>query len=120
MVFRWLRRKEKVAGAMPAVPDLAPPLVPKTRWQQLAEGLGAALDVIDDGISRIAIPFGVLVREPRKRFAILQGVFAGLFLLGALPVPYVPLVALALGYVGVLAISRAWVVNERKRTAIVK
>ena len=35
----------------------------------------------------IAIPFGVRVRDPRRRFAILQGVFAGLFLLGACPCP---------------------------------
>ena len=123
MVLGWLRRKDKgLASALvaPEVTDPAPPIVPRSAWQRFTEGLNTALDAMDNGISLIAIPFGVLVREPRKRFAILQGVFAGLFLLGALPIPYVPLFALAVGYVGVLAISRAWVVNERKRTAIVK
>jgi hypothetical protein len=123
MAFPWMKRKAN-APVSPtvtaAVPDSAPPIVPRSPWQRFTEGLSAALDAMDDAISGIAIPFGVQVREPRKRFAILQGVFAGLFVLGALPVPYVPLIALALGYIGVLAISRAWVVNERKRTAIVK
>ena len=121
MVFGWLKRKENVPESATAPsPDPAPPIVPKSAWHRLTDHLGVALDVMDDGISRIAIPFGVGVREPRKRFAILQGVFAGLFLVGALPISYAPLFALALGYVGVLAISRAWVVNERQRTAIVK
>ena len=122
MALGWLRRKQTppMSAAPAAVPDAAPPVVPRSPWQRFAGWLAVALVAMDDAISAIAIPFGVRVREPRKRFAILQGVFAGLFLLGALPFAYVPLVALALGYVGVLAISRAWVVNERKRTAIVK
>ncbi len=122
MVLGWMKRKgmtPETADAAPAT-DPAPPIVPRSAWQRFTEGLAVALDAMDNGIARIAIPFGVLVREPRKRFAILQGVFAGLFLLGALPIPYVPLFALGAGYVGVLAISRAWVVNEGKRTAIVK
>src|SRR5205814_3530567 len=42
------------------------------------------------------------------------------FILGALPVHPLALVALGFGYLGVLAIGRAWVLNEKKRTAIVK
>jgi len=56
----------------------------------------------------------------KRRFAILLGVFTFLFVVGALPVLYLPLVALAAGYVGVLAISRAWVANEHERAAIIK
>jgi hypothetical protein len=66
------------------------------------------------------VPFGVRVRDPRRRYAILLGVFALIYVLGALPVRLLPLVALAFGYVGVLAIGRAWVLNEKERTAIVK
>jgi hypothetical protein len=118
MPLGWPRRKQ--TPPTPTAPDAAPPVVPRSPWQRFTGTLAVALVAMDDAISAIAIPFGVRVREPRKRFAILQGVFAGLFLLGALPLAYFPLAALALGYVGVLAISRAWVVNERKRTAIVK
>ena len=123
MAFGWLKRKT-ITPTTEAVPvpvsDLVPPIVPKSPWQRFTESLSVALDAMDDGFNWFAVPFGVRVREPRRRFAILQGVFAGLFLLGALPIPYVPLIAIGLGYIGVLAISRAWVVNERKRTAIVK
>src|SRR5207248_998841 len=42
------------------------------------------------------------------------------FVIGSLQIPYVPLVALGFGYVGVLAVGRAWVRNEKQRTAIVK
>ena len=123
MVFGWMKRKgnapESADVAVPIM-DPAPPIVPRSAWQRFTEALAVGLDAVDNGIALIAVPFGVRVREPRKRFAILQGVFAGLFLLGALPLPYVPLLALGAGYIGVLAISRAWVVNELKRTAIVK
>jgi hypothetical protein len=54
------------------------------------------------------------------RYTVLLGMFALLFLVGALPLPALPLVALAVAYLGVLAIGRAWVVNEKQRTAIVK
>lgn len=67
-----------------------------------------------------ARPFGVHVKNPLHRFAIMQGIFLVIFLLGMLPVPVLPLVALGAGYIGVLAIGRAWVLNEKQRTAIAK
>src|SRR6266545_7475909 len=87
-----------------------------TLWKILS-GLLAALD---QGFVWLAAPFGVHVRDPRRRYAILLGVFAIIYVLGLLPVSWLPLIALGFGYVGVIAIGRAWVVNEKKRTAIAK
>ena len=77
MVFGWMKRRgmtPELADAVPAT-DPAPPIVPRSAWQRFTEGLAVALDATDNGIARIAIPFGVLVREPRKRcfVAILNG-----------------------------------------------
>jgi hypothetical protein len=87
-------------------------------------GLGSALasffEALDRGVAWLATPFGVHITDPRKRFAVLQGVFLVIYALGLLPVPWVPLVALGFGYVGVLAIGRAWSVNEKQRAKIVK
>jgi hypothetical protein len=75
---------------------------------------------LDRGFVWFAVPFGVRVRDPRRRYALLLGLYALIFALGALPVLVLPLAALAAGYVGVVAIGRAWVVNEQERTAIAK
>jgi len=75
---------------------------------------------LDQALAWYARPFGVHVKDRYRRFAIMQGIFLGIFILGMLPVPVLPLVALGAGYVGVLAIGRAWVLNEKLRTAIAK
>lgn len=76
--------------------------------------------LFDRVFSWFALPFGVGIRNPRRRYALLLGLFALIFFLGSLPLRTVPLVALGVGYLGVLAIGRAWVLNEKERTAIVK
>jgi hypothetical protein len=75
---------------------------------------------LDRGFAWLAVPFGVRVRDPVGRYALLLGLYAALFVLGAMPTPALSLSALAVGYLGVLAIGRAWVLNEKERTAIVK
>jgi hypothetical protein len=75
---------------------------------------------LDLGMVWLAMPFGVLVRDPRRRFPILLGVFAVLEILGKLAPPPLSLISLGVAYAGVLAIGRAWVVNEKRRTAIAK
>jgi hypothetical protein len=75
---------------------------------------------LDGAFCWLAVPFGVHVKDPRRRYALMLGLFALLYLVGLLPVPALPLVALGFAYVGVLAISRAWVANEKERTRIVK
>jgi hypothetical protein len=82
--------------------------------------LQSVLAWMDRGWVWLATPFGVRVTSPLLRYPILLGVFGLLCGLGALSVPTVPLVALGAGYVGVLAINRAWVANEKKRAAIAK
>jgi hypothetical protein len=80
----------------------------------------ALLTALDRGLVWFAVPFGVNITDPRKRYPILLGVFTLIYVIGLLPTPTLPLIALALGYVGVLAIGRAWVLNEKQRTAISK
>ena len=125
MAFRYLffrrRALEPVVVAEPPPPPkptltsrLLTPL--SAAWQGAATA-GAALDL---AFCWFAIPFGVRIQRPRRRYAVMLGVFTLIYLLGALHLPYLPLAALAFGYVGVLAVGRAWVVNEKVRTAISK
>lgn len=78
------------------------------------------LSALDHGFAALAVPFGVNVRRPLLRYTILLGAFLVLYLLALVPVPTLPLVALGVAYVGVLAIGRAWVLNEKQRTRIAK
>src|SRR5262249_24431166 len=55
-----------------------------------------------------------------RRYLQMLSIYACVYLLALLPVRWVPLIALAVGYIGVLAIGRAWVKNEKMRTAIAK
>ena len=55
------------------------------------------------------------IAEPRKRYAILLITYTAIYAVAALPIPVLPLVALAIGYIGVLAVGRAWVWNDKKR-----
>jgi hypothetical protein len=82
--------------------------------------LGRAFTALDRGFAWLAVPFGARVRNPVLRYTMLLGLYTVLFVLGARPNQVVSLSALAVGYVGVLAIGRAWVRNEKERTAIVK
>src|SRR5438874_1334927 len=119
---RWRSQAEQVAAAE------APPVAPRRSAASrvlapvvgVSQGIGRVFAALDHAFAALAIPFGAQVRDPRIRYAILLGLFALIYVVGALPVHGVPLVALAFGYVGVLAIGRAWVLNEKERTAIVK
>jgi hypothetical protein len=42
-------------------------------------------------------------------------IYVVIYLVALLPVPVLPLVALAVGYVGVIAVGQAWVANEKQR-----
>lgn len=115
------RRKPEPAPVAEVVPEVPPPPPPKPGPFDPARGAVArALAALDRALCAFAVPFGVRVADPRKRYAIMLSVFAAIYVLGALPVTVVPLLALAAGYVGVLAIGRAWVLNEKERAAIAK
>jgi HEAT repeat protein len=87
---------------------------------RLAGALYAGFGALDDGLVWVGNRFGATITSPTRRYAALLGIFAAIYLLGALHVPVLPLLALGVGYVGVLAISRAWVRNENRRAEIVK
>src|SRR4051794_36508576 len=117
--LRFWRRREKAPDIPP--PAEVPPPPPPAKPGPIGAVWGAVVAVfeaLDSALCAFAIPFGVLIADPLKRFSVMLGVFAVLFLLGALPMPTVPLIALGLAYVGVLAIGRAWVLNEKQRARI--
>jgi hypothetical protein len=120
--FRLRRRP-----APPPVEAEPPPPPPPSLLSRLLAPLWAVwrlVEAVFAGVDRLlvwfAVPFGTEVRDPVRRFSLLLGIYAVIFFLGALPVRGLPLVALAVGYLGVLAIGRAWVLNEKERTLIVK
>ena len=123
MRFSLLRRRpaEPVA-ATEAAPVPPPPVTSRVLGplQKLGNGLAALFTALDHGFAALAIPFGVRVRNPWQRYGMLLGLYTLLFILGSLSSQVVSLTALAIGYVGVLAIGRAWVLNEKERTAISK
>jgi hypothetical protein len=110
-----------VPATVPAVAP-APPLTARVLnpFQKAWQGVRAALSALDYAFSWLAVPFGVWVRNPGTRYALLLGSFALIYILGALPAGYLSLAALGYGYLGVLAIGRAWVLNEKERTAIAR
>lgn len=123
MRFSLLRRRQAEAVAVPnVVPVPCPPITSRVLgpFQALGHGILAGFTALDHGFAALAVPFGVRVRAPSLRFGLLLGVYAVLFALGSLSSSSVSLGALAIGYVGVLAIGRAWVLNEKERTAISK
>lgn len=120
MAFRLPFRRQPVAP--PPTVTAKPPARSAIGavFGSLWAGLSWLCASIDYAFSCLAVPFGVRIRDPKKRYPVLLGVFALLFAIGTLHIQLVPLIALGAGYVGVLAIGRAWVSNEKERTAIVK
>src|SRR5690349_15033578 len=91
---------------------------PLTLLGYIGRAVAWAFSALDRAFASLAVPFGAHIRQPARRYAVLLGAYAVIYLLALLPVPVLPLVALGVGYVGVLAIGRAWVLNEKQRTAI--
>jgi hypothetical protein len=125
MAFRFIRLRRTVeVVATPEVVPAPPPPRPTTGLQALMQAVGrvplAVLGALDDGLCWLAVPFGVRIANPARRYALMLGLFAVIYVVGSLPMRYLSLIVLGLGYVGVLAIGRAWVRNEKERTAIVK
>jgi HEAT repeat protein len=75
---------------------------------------------LDAGLVWLARPFGVNITDPAVQHARFVLIYLVIYLLALLPVPALPLVALAVGYVGVIAVGRAWVANEKQRARIAK
>jgi HEAT repeat protein len=88
--------------------------------RRLWQGIKPILLALDDALVAFAVPFGVQLRDPRRRLSVLLGVYLAIYVLAFLPIPLLPLAALVFGYIGVLAVGRAWVNNEKLRTRIVK
>src|SRR5262249_48023804 len=114
------RRKPAQQDAPPVSPR--PPVTTRvlSPFQTVWRWVQAAFSALDHAFSWFAIPFGVRVLDPGRRYTLMLGMFAVIYLVGAFVVHPLALVALGFGYIGVLAIGRAWVLNEKERTAIAK
>ncbi len=75
---------------------------------------------LDAGLVALARPFGAGSAHPLKRYGLLLGAYAAIYLVALLPVPWLGLAVLLVGYLGVLAIGRAWAANEKQRVRIVR
>jgi hypothetical protein len=75
---------------------------------------------LDAGLVRLARPFGVNITDPAVQHTRFITIYLIIYLTALLPVPVLPLLALAVGYVGVIAVGRAWVANEKERARIAK
>src|SRR5262245_26506911 len=85
-------------------------------WQRI-EPLFAG---IDRALIAFATLFGTSVTSRSRHASTLLVVYAAIYALSFVPVPAISIAVLILGCLGVLAIGRAWVANEKLRTRIVK
>src|SRR5262245_5638640 len=126
MALRFFRRRkaQEVPTAVPETPAAPPPVPVTTRvltpLQTVWRAITSSFSALDHAFSWFAVPFGVRIADPRRRYPVLLGVFALIYVVGSLHIHLLPLLVLGFGYVGILAIGRAWVLNEKERTAIVK
>jgi HEAT repeat protein len=85
-------------------------------WQYLK----AVFLYLDRFLVWFAAPLGVNLLKPEKQYVRFLAIYALIFLLGLLSIPVLSLIGLFFGYIGVIAVGRAWVKNENNRTAIAK
>jgi hypothetical protein len=118
MLRRFFRPRQPPAEPSPETepPPLKPAPVSRLLafWQAIQEVCAR----IDAAFIWLAVPFGVNIQDPLRRYAVMLGLFVVIYILGSLHLGWLSLAALAFGYLGVLAIGRAWVVNEKVRTSI--
>ncbi len=88
--------------------------------RQSGRSIQACFRALDSSLVLLARAFGVTILRPRQRYGTFLGVYAAVYVLAVAGIPVVTLLALGVGYVGVLAVGRAWVRNEQHRAAIVK
>jgi len=75
---------------------------------------------LDRCLIAVAWPLGAQAPNTGRRYASFLGSYGAVYALASLPVRWLPLAALALGYLGILAVSRAWSANEDRRTQIAR
>jgi HEAT repeat protein len=87
--------------------------------QGVGKSAQALLSRVDTALVALAAPFGAQATSSPWRYAVLLGAFALIYLVALVRPPGAPVV-LAVGLLGVLAVGRAWVANEKQRARIVK
>jgi hypothetical protein len=93
---------------------------PRSLFQRTWSILKRLLLAVDSALVAFARPFGVNFLNPWARYGLFAGLYAAIYAVALLPLPALSLMALTVGYLGVLAVGRAWVRNEKYRAAIVK
>ena len=87
-----------------------------TIWNVLV----SVFKAIDRFLVWMAAPFGVHIKDWRKRLGLLLGIYAIIYVVALIAPSIIALPVLAFGYLGVLAVGRAWSANEKIRSEIVK
>jgi len=75
---------------------------------------------MDNLFARISKAFGTSSSNPSKQYGIFIFIYGIIYLVGILPIRFIPLLALCYGYIGILSVGRAWVLNEKERSLIAK
>lgn len=83
-------------------------------------GASSLPGTLDRCLIRLAWPLGAHAGNATVRYACFLGSYAVLLVVACLPVPWLPLAALAVAYLGILALGRAWWANEGRRTQIAR
>src|SRR5262245_13552517 len=85
-------------------------------------GIGATslLVALDNGLIALAWPLGTRLHDAKRRYACFFGVYATIYVVACLPVRWLPLLALAVGCLGILAVGRAWSTDEQRRLQIAR
>jgi HEAT repeat protein len=82
--------------------------------------LKPTLKALDEALVGIGAVFGTRIRDRGVRALVGQGIYLVIYLIAVLSPTAISLPVLLFGYVGVLAVGRAWVANEKLRTLIAK
>ena len=76
--------------------------------------------MIDETLARFSRLFGTGLHDPVRQHACLLLAFGAIHVAALMTDPRIAWILLWLGYVGVLGVGRAWVANEKLRTAIAR
>src|SRR5262245_23248522 len=88
--------------------------------KRVLRALPLALRAVDSMLVSLASLFGTTVVRAGLRYGRFVGVFVAIYATAMVQFAWLALAALGLGYLGVLAVGRAWVRNEQQRATIAK
>jgi hypothetical protein len=83
-------------------------------------GAISLLGALDRCLISLARSLGTQSHDARLRYVCFFGIYGAIYALACLPVRWLPLLALALGCLGIVVVGRAWSADERRRAQIAR